>query len=195
MSDDLDPVRGLRPDRHQPDDPNDPAVLANERNRLMSSIDDATARHESEQRNSAIYPRLAYHDEYAALEWLERVFGFQERRESRMGGPPDRMLAWLDFGDGVVMIAAAGPEHHDISSPRDTGGRVTAMINVYVHDIDAHYQRAKTEGARIVTGLEDMFWGDRRYEAFDLEGHRWHFAERLSDIRSPREPRSNYGSD
>jgi len=24
-----------------------------------------------------------------------------------------------------------------------------------------------------------MFWGDRRYEAFDSEGHRWHFAQRL----------------
>jgi uncharacterized glyoxalase superfamily protein PhnB len=29
-----------------------------------------------------------------------------------------------------------------------------------------------------------MFWGDRRYEALDLEGHRWHFAERLSEIRA-----------
>ena len=36
---------------------------------------------------------------------------------------------------------------------------------------------------QIVTPLEDMFWGDRRYEALDLEGHRWHFAERLSEIR------------
>jgi hypothetical protein len=32
--------------------------------------------------------------------------------------------------------------------------------------------------------LEDMFWGDRRYEALDPEGHRWHFAERLVDIES-----------
>jgi uncharacterized glyoxalase superfamily protein PhnB len=29
-----------------------------------------------------------------------------------------------------------------------------------------------------------MFWGDRRYEALDLEGHRWHFAERVSGIRA-----------
>ena len=150
----------------------------------MSSIDDATARHESERRNSAIYPRLAYHDEYAALEWLERVFGFQERRESRMGGPPDHMLAWLDFGDGVVMIAAAGPEHHDISSPLDTGGRFTAMINVYVHDIDAHYARAVDQGATIVMALEDAFYGFRRYEALDLEGHKWHFFESFADIRA-----------
>lgn len=58
------------------------------------------------------------------------------------------------------------------------------MVNVYVHDIDAHYRRAESEGAQIVMPLEDMFWGDRRYEALDLEGHRWHFAERLSEIRA-----------
>ena len=38
--------------------------------------------------------------------------------------------------------------------------------------------------ARIVTPLEDMFRGDRRYEALDLEGHRWHFAERLPEIQA-----------
>jgi uncharacterized glyoxalase superfamily protein PhnB len=57
-------------------------------------------------------------------------------------------------------------------------------VNVYVHDIDAHYHRAEAEGAQIVTPLEDMFWGDRRYEALDLEGHRWHFAERLPEIQA-----------
>jgi len=57
------------------------------------------------------------------------------------------------------------------------------MVNVYVQDVDAHYQRAKAEGAEIVLDLEDMFWGDRRYEALDPEGHRWHFAERLSDLQ------------
>ena len=56
------------------------------------------------------------------------------------------------------------------------------MVNVYVHDINAHYRRAESEGARIVTPLEDMFWGDRRYEALAPEGHRWHFAERVSEI-------------
>ena len=45
------------------------------------------------------------------------------------------------------------------------------------------FERDRDEGAQIVTPLEDMFWGDRRYEALDLEGHRWHFAERLSEIR------------
>jgi uncharacterized glyoxalase superfamily protein PhnB len=138
-----------------------------------------------DRRMPSIYPRLAYLDELAALEFLTRAFGLVERRESRMEHP-DGMLAWLELGDGVVMIGRAGEERHGLHSPLDAGAS-TAMVNAYVHDIDAHYRQAKAEGARIVTPLEDMFWGDRRYEALDLEGHRWHFAERMSAIR-PRRP-------
>jgi uncharacterized glyoxalase superfamily protein PhnB len=30
--------------------------------------------------------------------------------------------------------------------------------------------------------LRDQPWGDRRYEALDLEGHRWYFAEHTRDV-------------
>src|SRR4029077_17967649 len=98
---------------------------------------------------------------------------------------PDGMLAWLEIGDGVVMIGRSGEGHHGLLRPL-AAGAPTAMVNVYVRDIDAHYGRAESEGAQIVMPLEDMFWGDRRYEALDIEGHRWHFAERLSEVRARR---------
>jgi len=181
MSDDLDPLRQIRPDRILPDDPPDPEILTREKARFMSAIIGADAKSER-RRPPSIYPRLAYLDEVAALEFLIRAFGLTERREARMDYP-DGMLAWLEAGDGVVMIGRAGEDRHGLHSPLDAG-RTTAMVNVYVQDIDAHYRRARAEGARIVMELEDMFWGDRRYEALDPEGHRWHFAERLADMRS-----------
>jgi len=95
---------------------------------------------------------------------------------------PDGMLAWLEVGDGIVMIARAGTERHDLFSPAETG-RNTAMVNVYVENVDAHCRQAIANGARIVMELNDTFWGDRRYEALDPEGHRWHFAERLAQRR------------
>ena len=67
-------------------------------------------------------------------------------------------------------------------------------MHVYVHDIDAHYAHAVAEGADITMELDDAFYGERRYEATDLEGHRWHFGERFDDIRAraavprPRRP-------
>jgi len=198
MTDDLEHLRRSRPDRLLPDDPPDPEVLAREKARLMAAITepgsaapgdatpgDATAGERGaavHRRTPSIYPRLAYRDEVAALEFLTRAFGLVERRESRMEHP-DGMLAWLELGDGVVMIGRSGEERHGLHSPLDAGSS-TAMVNAYVQDIDAHYRRAEAEGARIVTPLEDMFWGDRRYEALDLEEHRWHFAERVPGIRA-----------
>jgi uncharacterized glyoxalase superfamily protein PhnB len=191
MKDDLDRLRRLRPDRIQPDDPMDPEVLREEKERLMSAIAQPAPATDAERRTPSIYPRLAYRDVLAAIEFLTRAFGFRERREARLEHPGGT-LAWLEVGDGVVMLSASGPEHHDIYSPAEVG-RTTSMINVYVEDVDAHFARAVAEGARIVMGLEDMFWGDRRYEALDPDGHRWHFGERLADIRR-REGRGAQGA-
>lgn len=180
MNDDLDPLRQVRPDRVLPDDPPDPEVLRRTKANLMAAIGapDSSAAAGTHTTTPAVYPRLAYRDEVAARQFLIRAFGFRERREARMEHP-DGTLAWLELGDGVVMIGRAGAERHGLSSPADLGG-LTAMINVYVPDVDAHFARASAAGARVVSPLEDMFWGERRYEALDLEGHRWHFAQRAS---------------
>jgi uncharacterized glyoxalase superfamily protein PhnB len=90
----------------------------------------------------------------------------------------DHMLAWLEIGDGVVMIGRSEHDVHKIYSPRETN-EVTCMQMVRVQDIDAHYARAVAEGAVITMEINDAFYGERRYEAEDLEGHRWHFGEPL----------------
>jgi uncharacterized glyoxalase superfamily protein PhnB len=40
----------------------------------------------------------------------------------------------------------------------------------------------ESDAAVIAASLDDAFFGERRYEATDPEGHRWHFAERFADI-------------
>ncbi len=174
MTDDLDPLRRLRADDLLPADPPDLDVLAAERRRLLADITGSTP--DAPLATPSIYPRLAYRDEAAALEFLVRAFGFVERREARMEDP-EGMLAWLEVGDGVVMIGRSGPQRHGLSSPADAGA-TTAMLMVHVDDVDAHHRRAAAEGAQVLSEPEDMVWGDRRYEALDLEGHRWHFAQR-----------------
>lgn len=182
MSDDFDPLRKLRPDRVQPDDPAEPAVFAREKERLMSTIGDTGQETKGNLSMPDIYPRLAYEDERAALDYLVRVFELEEIREARtdLG---DHLLAWLRVGDGVVMIGRADAPIHRIHSPRALGN-TTVQIMVYVHDIDAHYAHAVAEGADITMPIEDAFYGERRYEATDLEGHRWHFGERFADIKA-----------
>ena len=51
-----------------------------------------------------------------------------------------------------------------------------------VADVDAHYERAVAAEARIADGLRDQFWGERSYEALDLEGHRWTFRQRMREV-------------
>ena len=176
MSDDLDPLRRLRPDGLLPDDPPNPDVLASERHKLLSEVIGSAATDDPATLPS-VYPRLAYRDERAALEFLVRAFGFVERREARMEHP-EGTLAWLELGSGLIMIGRSGPEHHGLASPADAGV-TTSMLMVHVDDVDAHHRRAAAEGAHILSDPQDMFWGDRRYEALDLEGHRWHFAQRI----------------
>jgi uncharacterized glyoxalase superfamily protein PhnB len=52
----------------------------------------------------------------------------------------------------------------------------------YVNDVDAHHARAVEAGATIHLEPEDMPYGDRRYDAEDLEGQRWSFAQKLTDV-------------
>jgi RNA polymerase sigma-70 factor (ECF subfamily) len=174
-------------DRLQPLVPNDPWKLAEEKDRLMSTIENTDVTERSAWHAPAIYPRLGYLDEFAALEFLTTAFGFRERREARMGGenPGDHMLAWLEYGDGVVMIGHAEHEVHEVYSPQETG-HITCMINVSVNDVDAHYEHAKAAGATITMEIDDAFYGERRYEAMDPEGNKWHFGEPLDRVRARR---------
>jgi uncharacterized glyoxalase superfamily protein PhnB len=94
----------------------------------------------------------------------------------------------LEFGDGVIGIGPPG--HHGAISPK-SGGIESQYISVYVDDVDAHYQRGVTAGARIAIGLRDYFWGDeghRTYEALDPEGHRWRFHQLIRAVPQSERP-------
>jgi uncharacterized glyoxalase superfamily protein PhnB/DNA-directed RNA polymerase specialized sigma24 family protein len=182
--DPLDALRDLRPDRIQSGEPNDPWLLARERDRLMSVVEQTELEARSAWQPPAIYPRLGYEDERAAIDFLTRAFGFRERREARMEHETG-VLAWLEHGDGVVMVGHVNTDVHRIHSPQQTGA-ATCMLNVTVDDVDAHYARAVAEGAVITMELNDAFYGERRYEASDPEGNRWHFGESLEHVRRRR---------
>jgi PhnB protein len=128
---------------------------------------------------------LAYEDGFAALDWLSRAFAFRERR--RMAGPDGRLAhGEMETGNGLIMLATPTPEyegprrHRSVCERAQRWSTVPWVIDgvlVFVADVDAHYERAKREGA---TMLSEPEAGPpaRRYRAEDLEGHRWMFMER-----------------
>lgn len=122
-----------------------------------------------------IAPYLYYEDAGAAMDWLIEAFGFSERM--RMTNDDGSVAhGELELSGGVVMLGQPG---NDYENPNSRGGRATAGVHVYVDDVDAHYERAQAAGAEISMKPTDQEYGDRRYDAEDLEGHDWFFAQRL----------------
>jgi uncharacterized glyoxalase superfamily protein PhnB len=117
---------------------------------------------------------ISYARPAAAARWLAEVFGFTSPDPLPEGVDPlpdsGHGHPWIEFrlGNSSLVIAklAGGPP-----SPVRTH-----MPWVYVDDIDAHYRRARSGGAAIVTELSSP-WGLPLYVAEDCEGNRWTFAQ------------------
>jgi uncharacterized glyoxalase superfamily protein PhnB len=124
-----------------------------------------------------VTPYLLYEDVAAAIDWLGRAFGFEERlRFADEEGTVTH--AELALGDGTLYLGHPGSDYR---SPKRVGSS-SHLVHVYVDDVDAHHARAVEAGATIHLEPEDMPYGDRRYAAEDLEGQRWSFAQRLKDV-------------
>jgi uncharacterized glyoxalase superfamily protein PhnB len=132
-----------------------------------------------------VIPMLSYEDGASALDWLTRVFGFRET--ARLMSPDGRLAhGEMEAGDGAIMLATPTPEYEGPRRHRMACERARAWsavpwvidgVLVHVDDVAAHYERAKREGAEILSPPEEGPPG-RRYRAEDCEGHRWMFMER-----------------
>ncbi len=125
-----------------------------------------------------ITPYLYYEDVAGALEWLARTFGFRERAEETLRSPDGKVIhSAMELDDGLIMLGT--PENFE--NPK-RHGKLNQILYVYVDDVDKHLEHAREAGANILSGPEDMFYGDRRYSAEDLEGHHWCFAQHVRDV-------------
>ncbi len=76
----------------------------------------------------------------------------------------------------------SAPEH---ATPARLGYG-TQSLTVMVEDVDAHFARTKSKGARILEDLHETIYGERQYGVEDLEGHHWLFSQHARDV-SPDE--------
>jgi uncharacterized glyoxalase superfamily protein PhnB len=120
-----------------------------------------------------VIPTMRYRDARAAIDWLERAFGF-ERHAVHAGDDGLVHHAELRFGSGMIMLGSARDDDYPVKTPADVGA-TTASAYVIVQDADAHYARAKGAGAEIIRELTDQDYGSRDYSARDPEGHVWSF--------------------
>jgi uncharacterized glyoxalase superfamily protein PhnB len=139
-----------------------------------------------DERESTITPMLAYENGAAAIEWLERAFGFRELPDQRYTDPDGRVShAELAYDGGRIMLATPTPayrgprRHREECQAAAEWSKVPWVIDgvqVRVADRDAHLARARAAGATILGEPSNEPYG-RLYRAEDLEGHRWMFIE------------------
>jgi uncharacterized glyoxalase superfamily protein PhnB len=117
----------------------------------------------------SIYPTLKYEDAQAAIDFLERAFGF-EKHAVFEGESGDVAHAELKLGEEYVMLGSTseGEERFNQSAGRTS-------VYVVVDDPDALHDRAKEAGATIERELTDQDYGSREFTARDPEGNLWSF--------------------
>ena len=125
-----------------------------------------------------LLPHIAYPDVAEAIAWLTKTFGFTEHY--RYGEPVSG--AQMHLGNAWIMIKRARPGQ---ATPAQLGYG-TQSLTVFFEDLDVHFQRAKSAGARILEDLHETVYGERQYAAEDLAGHHWLFSRHALDL-SPDE--------
>jgi uncharacterized glyoxalase superfamily protein PhnB len=117
-----------------------------------------------------VFPALRYRDAPAAIDWLERVLGFETTE--RIDNPDGTIAhAELRLGNGLIMLGSAAGDLPDVpDNPRAS----RFSLYVAVVDVDGLHARAKEAGAG-VSELFEQDYGSRDFNLRDLEGNHWSF--------------------
>jgi uncharacterized glyoxalase superfamily protein PhnB len=113
-----------------------------------------------------IIPTIRYMDAPAAIDFLERAFGFE--RKAVYGDGDVIHHAELTCGRGMVMLGSLGQGDRQFDTYKSSA-------YVVVADPDALHDRAKAAGATITRELQDTDYGSREFSATDPDGNVWSF--------------------
>ncbi len=118
-----------------------------------------------------VTPYLIVPDAPEFIDFLGRALGATERM--RMPGEGGAIMhAEVQIGDSVVMLASA----------TDAARTKTAMLHLYVPDVDAAYRRALDAGCESLREPADQSYGDRSAGLKDRWGNEWWLATHVKDV-------------
>ena len=126
--------------------------------------------------HSSVIPTLRYRDAAVAIDWLCEAFGFK-RRLVIPGEEGTIDHAQLTCGNVMIMLGSAFDDDYGKlqKTPAELGGVASQSPYIVVPDADAHFERAKAAGAKIVIDINDEDYGGRGYSCIDPEHNLWHF--------------------
>jgi len=121
---------------------------------------------------AGLTPYLHYEDAAAMLDWLARVFGFEE--VTRYVDADGRVReAEMHVGDTELWISGRDP---GFWAEKDRGPE--QLVLVWVDDVDAQHARVTAPGIDALAP-EDKPYGVRTFGVTDPEGYEWGFMRRL----------------
>jgi len=124
-----------------------------------------------------VLPHIFYQNVVTAIDWLSKTFAFVEHY--RYGEPTGAISgAQMHLGDAWIMVKAAKPNS---LSPAQLGYS-TQSLTIFVNDVDSHFRKVKSTGARIVEQLHETVYGELQYGVLDLDGHHWLFSQHAKDL-------------
>jgi uncharacterized glyoxalase superfamily protein PhnB len=117
----------------------------------------------------SIYPVLKYDDAHAAIEFLERAFGF-ERLAVHEDDAGKVVHAELRSGGALVGLSSTGA-----GDPVYDQCARCSVVYVAADEVDSLHDQATAAGAEIVMPPTDQDYGSRDFSARDPEGNIWAF--------------------
>lgn len=133
---------------------------------------------------TAVTPYLTVKDLDAAVEFYQKVFGFETKYT--MPGPHGKAVhAEFLHGGCTIMVGCENPTCGSAAPTVDPKNSAFGLY-LYVEDVDKFFAGIKTGGVTVKEEPHDMFWGDRICAVVDPFGHHWSFGTFVREV-SPEE--------
>lgn len=126
----------------------------------------------------SVTAQLSVVDSQKAIDFYTRAFGARELSRFEAGGRIAH--AELQIGSSVLALSDEAVEW-DFPSATRLGGSPVVM-QILVDDPDGVVARAVKEGARLLSPVEDQFYGDRSGRVADPFGYIWRVATRKEHV-------------
>ncbi len=118
-----------------------------------------------------VTPYLVVSDVRALIAFAQQAFGARDATTVE-GNDGKIMHGEMRIGDSVVMMG----------EPNEGNPPTSAMLHLYVEDVDATYERALAAGATSTREPKDEFYGDRTAGIRDVWGNQWWMATHMEEL-------------
>ncbi|MGH2783976.1 MAG: VOC family protein [Actinomycetota bacterium] len=120
-----------------------------------------------------VTPYLIVENAAEVIDFVTSVLGGKERM--RMAGANGGIgHTEVEVGDSLIMMADSAEAENNVT--------MTAMIHVYLEDVDAAYKAAIGAGLKSEREPVTQFYGDRVASVSDRFGNIWYLATHVEDV-------------